>query len=251
MTAPRLTMQREGALLWLTFEGGDGTPLTSDLVANLAAVLAGGADDGVHVALLCGANGRFPRGWEDPAPAEDAGRLTAALQAVAEAPLPVIALLEGGTYGGALALALVCDVRLAVEGVRLGFPVDHAAGLLPPGGSVARLARLAGRAQALHLLLTGESLESAGALRCGLVSAVFPGPAELRAEAGRLAAVIAGRGPIAVRYAKEVVTRGTEMPLEQALRYETDVTVILQSTADRAEGVRAFTEKRPPQFTGQ
>ncbi|MER3420084.1 MAG: hypothetical protein C4290_05970, partial [Chloroflexota bacterium] len=64
------------------------------------------------------------------------------------------------------------------------------------------------------------------------------------------AGVIAARGPLAVRYAKEAVAHGTEMPLEQALRYETDLTIILQTTADRAEGVRAFIEKRPPRFSG-
>jgi enoyl-CoA hydratase/carnithine racemase len=82
------------------------------------------------------------------------------------------------------------------------------------------------------------------------VSAVHP-DGRLREEAEALAARIAERGPIAVRYAKEAVREGMELPLDQALRYETDLTVILQTTADRAEGVRAFVEKRPARFEGR
>ena len=70
-------------------------------------------------------------------------------------------------------------------------------------------------------------------------------------EAERIAGRIAERGPLAVKYAKEVISRGIDMPLEQALRYETDLTVILQTTEDRAEGVRAFLEKRKPEFKGK
>ncbi|TAK76065.1 MAG: crotonase, partial [Dehalococcoidia bacterium] len=81
-------------------------------------------------------------------------------------------------------------------------------------------------------------------------SAVLPG-ADVEAAALALAGRIAERGPIATRMAKEAISRGAEMTLEQALRYETDLTVLLQSTADRAEGVRAFAAKRPPRFTGR
>jgi len=73
----------------------------------------------------------------------------------------------------------------------------------------------------------------------------------LMAEAGALAERIAARGPIAVRYAKEAVSKGLDMTLEQALRFETDLTIILQATEDRAEGVRAFLDKRPPHFHGR
>jgi enoyl-CoA hydratase/carnithine racemase len=100
------------------------------------------------------------------------------------------------------------------------------------------------------MLLDGSELNAEVAYRCGLVSRVVP-LAELSDAASALAGRIASRGPLALRYAKEAVYRGLEMPLEQALRYETDLSVILQTTADRAEGVRAFFEKRPPQFEGR
>jgi enoyl-CoA hydratase/carnithine racemase len=87
-------------------------------------------------------------------------------------------------------------------------------------------------------------------LKTGLVSAVTP-PGGALAEARRTAEIIASRGPIATRLGKEAIWRGLPQPLDQALRFETDLTLLLQTTKDRAEGVRAFLEKRPPNFTGE
>ncbi|MDZ7727612.1 MAG: enoyl-CoA hydratase-related protein [Dehalococcoidia bacterium] len=81
------------------------------------------------------------------------------------------------------------------------------------------------------------------------MSAIRPGDEALD-EAQRLAKVMAERGPLAIQLAKEAIWRGIAMPLEQALRFETDLTLLLQTTNDRAEGVAAFVEKRPPRFTG-
>ena len=118
------------------------------------------------------------------------------------------------------------------------------------GGGTQRLARLIGRGEALRLILLGEEIDAAEAYRIGLVSAVVP-QQQLDNQARLLAERMASRGPLALRYAKEAVRRGLEQPLDQALRYETDLTVILQSTEDRAEGVRAFLEKREPKFEGK
>ncbi len=102
----------------------------------------------------------------------------------------------------------------------------------------------------MALVLTGEPIDAADALRIGIVSEVVA-KADLTERADEIAGRIAERGPIAVQYAKEAVLRGAEMPLDQALRYETDLTMILQTTEDRAEGVRAFLEKRQPKFKGK
>lgn len=147
-------------------------------------------------------------------------------------PVPVVAALEGEVSGGAAALALAADIRVAGEGAWLELP--------EPGSA---------RAAAIQRGAHGR-ISAGEAFARGIVSALT-GPGEAVAEAARLAAVIAGRGPIATRLGKEAVWRGLPQPLEQALRFETDLTLLLQTTKDRAEGVRAFLEKRAPVFTGE
>jgi enoyl-CoA hydratase/carnithine racemase len=162
---------------------------------------------------------------------------------------PVIAVLHGNAVGAGLELALACDIRVAAEGAMFALP-DVGMGMLPCHGATQRLPRLVGRAKAAEMILLGEAVGARDALSCGLVNAVAPA-GRARDEAMRIAAAIASRGPAAVRLAKEAVLRGLDLPLEQALRYETDLTIILQTTDDRAEGVSAFLEKRPPRFEGR
>lgn len=147
-------------------------------------------------------------------------------------PVPVVAALEGEVAGGAAALALAADIRVAGGDAWLELP--------EPGSA---------RAAAIQRGAHGR-ISAGEAFARGIVSALT-GPGEAVAEAARLAAVIAGRGPIATRLGKEAVWRGLPQPLEQALRFETDLTLLLQTTKDRAEGVRAFLEKRAPVFTGE
>lgn len=255
MVMTHIGLERRGEIAWLNLREGDGHRLEEGSLSRLTSTLAALADDPtVRVVVLSGEQGVFCSGWNwdavRPLLDEPAGprRLSALMQQVAETPLPLIAAIAGEALGGGLELALACDVRLAAEGTRFGFP-ESTAGMPPLGGGASRLARLTGPGLALRLLLTGETIDADEALTRGLVSGVYPAD-KLSREAERLAGVIAARGPIAVRYAKEAVSRGLEMPLDQALRFETDLTIILQSTADRAEGVRAFAEKRPPRFHG-
>lgn len=162
---------------------------------------------------------------------------------------PVIAVIEGEASGAGLELALACDLRVASSTATFSMP-QVAASAVPSLGGTQRLPRIAGRAVANAMILFGSTLSAEEAYGCGLVNALAPAGRE-RDEAMRIARVIARRGPLAVRYAKESLVRGADMPLDAALRYETDLTVILQTTADRAEGVAAFLEKRPPQFNGR
>ncbi|MDA0302435.1 MAG: enoyl-CoA hydratase/isomerase family protein [Chloroflexi bacterium] len=211
---------------------------------------------GVRVVIVQGAGSDFAEGWTALALAEPEGvpalpPLSAGIEALAAVPQPTIAAIAGGAHSSGLEIALACDMRIATGDATFGMP-DTASGALPRGGGTQRLPRAVGRAHALRLLLTGEIIDAAEARRIGLVSRVVPsGGTALRDAAREWAATIASRGPIATRLAKEAVHRGAEMTLDQALRYETDLTVILQSTADRAEGVRAFQEKRPPHFSGE
>ena len=247
---------------WLTLAGDPDHALTLDVLMEIESELSALADhDLARVAVLTGTDGAFCSGWDAPPSLRlvDSGggwawgsprHISSVFAKIAAAPLPLLAAIDGDALDAGLELALVCDVRLCSERARFGFPAGVEAGQLPLGGAAARLARAAGQGTASLLLLTGETLDAAGALASGLVSGIYPAE-RLADEAERLAGAIAARGPIATRYAKEAVARGMEMPLDQALRVETDLTIILQSTADRAEGVRAFAEKREPRFTGE
>ena len=204
-------------------------------------------DPDIRVALLTSEGGAFAIG---PAPLPDASRADRlpfrCLELMAQ---PVIACVQGRAVGAGLELALACDMRIASDNAVFWIH-DVAAGAVPFCGATQRLPRLIGRGKAAEMILLGEELDAHAALACGLVNAVVP-RADLHGRARALAERIAAQGPIAVRYAKEAILRGLDMPLEQALRYETDLTVILQTTADRDEGVTAFLEKRPPKFEGK
>lgn len=198
----------------------------------------------------------FCTGWDrvatdlSPAPS-GLGRMLqrGPFESIAALGCVTVAALQGQVSSAGLELALACDIRICAADASFSMP-EVSAGLLPAAGATQRLPRIAGTAAALDMLLAGPEWRADDAYRFGLVSRVVP-PSELRETASALARRISGRGPLALRYAKEAVYRGLEMPLDQALRYETDLAVILQTTADRAEGVRAFFEKRPPHFEGR
>jgi enoyl-CoA hydratase len=253
-----LKLEKQGHVATVRLARPDqGNPVDEAFLRELDEVCAALHDDpAVRVVLLTSEGEVFSRGWDDAslAPESAAAWRRRADEALPFACLelmgqPVICALTGDATSAGLELALACDVRLAAEGARLALP-ETGRGQLPMAGGTQRLPRLIGRGEAMRLLLLGEEIDAAEALRIGLVSAVHPRDA-LASEADALAQRMASRGPIALRYAKESVRRGLEQPLDQALRYETDLTVILQTTEDRAEGVRAFLEKRDPEFKGR
>lgn len=231
-------------------DGGYDRALLDALGAAAAEV---GANEDVRAVILRSERA-FGSGWSVAALQEPVGisgvpHVAGGIDAVAAIPQPVICAVRGPAHSIALELALACDIRIAEEGATFAMP-DTAGGSVPLGGGTQRLPRAVGRAEALRLILLGEEIDASEALRIGLVSRVVLSE-ELDSAAQAIAGAIAARGPIATRLAKEAVHRGVEMPLDQALRYELDLTVLLQSTADRAEGVRAFVEKRPPRFIGR
>jgi enoyl-CoA hydratase/carnithine racemase len=220
-----------------------------DTVGEIAA-----AADAIRAVVVVAAGADFCGAWSSAALAELEGvagvrPLGAGFDALAAVPQPVVAALHGRVESAGLELALACDIRVAADDARFAMP-ETAVGIVPRGGGTQRLPRAVGRAQALRLLLLGDEIDAAEARRIGLVSRVVPS-SELRDAAMTIARAIASRGPIATRLAKEAVYRGSELTLEQALRYELDLTLLLQTTADRAEGVRAFAAKRPPNFIGR
>lgn len=212
-------------------------------------------DDAVRVVVVTGRGRAFScgaepywRGLETPEAPYTLERYSAA-SALAGIEKPVIAALNGDALDQGLELALACDVRIAARGARLG--LGHLSqGAIPWDGGTQRLARLVGRARALEMLLAGRLLEAQEALRWGLVNQVVPQRRVLE-EALALASRVAEQAPLAARYAKEAVLKGLDMTLGQGLRLEADLSILLQGTRDRAEGIRAWMEKRKPTFTGE
>ena len=125
-----------------------------------------------------------------------------------------------------------------------------AEGMIPWDGGTQRLPRVVGPAHATDIILTGRTIGTDEALRMGMVNRVSAVGEALRVAEGIAAEILAG-GPIAARYAKEVISSGTEMTLDQGILLETDLTMILQTTKDREEGIRSFLERRGAEYTGE
>ena len=170
-------------------------------------------------------------------------------QVMDRCPQPIIAAIRGIALGGGLELALACDIRIAGDDAQLGLTEVNLA-IIPGGGGTQRLPRLIGRGKALEMILTGARIGAAEALRLGLVERVVPA-AEVLTAAQDLARELAGRAPVALRYAKEAVVKGLGMSLDDGLRLEGDLSTLLRTTEDRLEGARAFLEKRKPNWKGR
>ncbi len=170
-------------------------------------------------------------------------------QAMDRCPQPIIGAIRGYALGGGLELALACDIRIAGEDAQLGLTEVNLA-IIPGGGGTQRLPRLVGRGRALEMILTGARIDAREAWRIGLVERVVPA-ADVLAAARELARTLAEKAPVALRYAKEAVVKGLELPLADGLRLENDVATLLRTTEDRVEGAKAFLEKRKPRFTGK
>ena len=162
---------------------------------------------------------------------------------------PVIAAVNGYAFGGGLEMALTCDIRLAAGTASFAAP-EIKLGWIGGGGMSALLSRSIGPGNAALMLLTGDPVDAATALRWGLVSEVLAA-GELRARALQLAATIASRAPIAAETAKLNLGAAFDMPLGRAIDYERHLQTICFGTADAAEGRAAFAERREPRFRGR
>ncbi len=258
MPQKTLTFEKRDQTVWLTLNRPRaGNTLNLQLANELAdACRRISQDDEVTVVVITGAGKAFCAGSDlaelRAARADKLSRgnpASIASTAVAGLNCPVIAAINGDALGAGLDLALSCDIRICVRRARFGFP-ETAYGLIPGGGGTQRLPRIVGRGKATEMLLTAEPINAIEAFRIGLVSKVVLRRA-LSAEAGEIAQRLRGRAPLAVRYAKEAVNKGMDMTLAQGLRLEADLSFLLQSTKDRAEGIRAFLEKRKATFRGE
>ncbi|MBU0984561.1 MAG: enoyl-CoA hydratase/isomerase family protein [candidate division Zixibacteria bacterium] len=163
-------------------------------------------------------------------------------------PLPVIAAINGFALGGGCEIAMACDIRLASEKAKFGQPEVNL-GIIPGYGGTQRLPRLVGRGKAMQLILTGSIISAAEAYRIGLVDEIYPAE-ELMDKALEMANLIAAKGPLAVRMAKECVNRGLETTLTAGCDLEKANFGSICGTGDKNEGMEAFLEKRAAKFTG-
>jgi len=199
-------------------------------------------DDSAQVLAITGSGRTFCTGF---AP----GVTQNLVESLAVVTKPTIAILNGDAIDEGLELAMAADLRVASTQARFAL-TQLERGTLPHYGGTQRLPRLVGPGHALRMILTGASIDGIEAHRIGLVAYLAATESELADVSGSVVEAILSRAPLAARLVKDAVIKGYDMTLEQGVRLEEDLYALLQTTADRAEGVRAFLEKRKPLFRG-
>ena len=232
--------------------------LSLDLLARLQALVRDlGEDASVRVIILRGNDRCFSTGLDldDLAGVTSVGDTQRVLgiardanAAIERCPKPVIAAIAGWCLTGGLELSLACDVRVAAETARFGI-TSARIGTVAGAGGTQRLPRLVGAGRAKELLFAAEPIEATEALRIGLVNRVVAAGQEVE-TALQMARLWARRAPLSLWFAKSAVNVGLTMPLEAALAFEMGLTAQLFTTEDRAEGLRAFRERREAEFRG-
>jgi enoyl-CoA hydratase/3-hydroxyacyl-CoA dehydrogenase len=252
-------VERDGPVAWVLLDRPEAlNALNSEVLRQVDAAfesLAG--DDTVRAVVLAGSSPVFAAG-------ADIGEMAlkdvpegrafgffgqSVCKRIEEFRAPVIAFVEGYALGGGFELALACDFVVAAGGAQLGLP-EVTIGIHPGFGGASRLSRLVGRSKAKYLVYTGRPVSAEEAYALGIIARVLP-PDRARAEVRELARTIADRAPLAVQWSKSVMNRGLDMSLDEALRFEGDSAGRTFGTEDRAEGMRAFQERRKPVFQGK
>ena len=255
-----VTVEADGRLATLTLN----RPHARNAISRgMAAALAAGLRDlaafkTLRVVVVTGAGERAFSAGADLAerrgmtPAERSAHtdaIAAAADALAALPVPTIAAVRGFALAGGAEFALACDLRVAADDAVFGFP-EVAIGIFPGAGGAVRLPRLIGRGAANDLLFTGRRVTAAEALRLGLVNRVVSA-AEVDAVARTIADQVVANAPLAIRALKQTLTEGAGLPDGPAHHLARRHRRPLDATADYAEGLAAFAERRVPHFTGE
>jgi enoyl-CoA hydratase/carnithine racemase len=251
-------------IAWITFNRPESMnainrQMTRDLVEACRQVEE---DSDIRIAIFTGAGERaFSAGMDLKERAETAfspierrnQKLTQTIhtqsRAVGVMTKPTIAAIKGYCVGGGLEMALACDLRVAAEDAKLGL-TEVRRGLIPGAGGTQRLTRAVGITKALEMCLTGDTVTGSEAQRLGLVNIAVPA-ADVLKSAEDLAARILKGAPMSVAFIKESIKKGIELPLDEGLRLEADLSALIGMTEDAKEGPRAFAEKRAPVWKGR
>lgn len=169
--------------------------------------------------------------------------------AIEQCTKPTIAAINGLALGGGCEIALACDLRIAVHHAKIG-QTELKVGILPGAGGTQRLTQLVGLGRAMHMILSGEPVTAEEALACGLITALVPS-GDLMKEAFALARKLMKQSPVALRLAKTAVREGAKTDLSTALLLETLCQSVVFGSDDHTEGLRAFLEKRLPDYKGE
>jgi len=229
--------------------------LSLSLMADLATLLEQyDADDSIHVILLSGSQ----RAW---AAGADIGDMATASsdemrkrnqfsiwEQIKNITKPIVAAVSGFALGGGCELMMHCDIIIASENALFGQPEINL-GIIPGAGGTQRFTRAVGKATAMDVVLSGRFLSAKEALGFGLISRIVPKEHWFE-SALQVAKQVAAKGPIALRSAKTSVLNAEELPLSASLAEERALFYALFDTNDQTEGMTAFAEKRPPNFTG-
>lgn len=230
--------------------------LCNGLIAELTQALEQfEQDDSVGAIVITGSEKAFAAGADikemqnNTYPSNVKSNFIAKWGRVAQSQKPVIAAVNGYALGGGCELAMMCDIIYAGDKAKFGQP-EIAIGTIPGAGGTQRLTRAVGKSKAMEIVLTGNMIDANEAEKAGLVSKVVPAD-QLVAEAVKLGEKISSHSPLIVALAKESVNTAFETTLQQGLLFERRTFHATFSTKDRQEGMTAFIEKRPPNFTSE
>jgi enoyl-CoA hydratase len=261
VSAESVSSEQEGRVAVVTIDHPPVNALSARLLEELETELGRlDGDDSTGAIVIRGAGEKafvagadiseFPNLRESPPPSGGSARGIQKLGArMDESRTPFVAAIHGYCLGGGLELAMACDIRVAAEDAQLGQP-EIKLGLIPGGGGTQRLPRLVGPGRALLLNLTGDPISGRQAYEWGLVERVVPA-AELMEAALEIGRTIAERSPHAVGVIKQLARETRSLPLEDGLKLEAEGFVRCLTSADGAEGVAAFLEKRKARWTGR